>query len=656
MRRRVLHSPAMRRTLLVAALAASLGGAAPSLPLRATFTAGQTEHSWPLDALGSDLPADWTPFDFLVLEFKASSSQRFELGIDTTQKRITKRIGPFPGVWVRASIPLRFYREPPGNANDLAATYNQPRASYWINLGGRGGNGPTTAVRGLSAIMERPVGSPTLEVRAIALAKEDPGDAVLEGKPLIDEFGQYRHADWPGKARSLEDLKRAWAADDASLRSGVGDRCEFGGFASTRAKATGFFRVEQIDGRWWFVCPDGHLFFSSGLNGVGTAYATRLQGREDLFAALPPPALMPATAGGRPGTMGAPFYVWNLQRRYGDDWRPAWAKATTQRLVAWGFNSIHYWGPRSLDQAEPRIPYAQMLRGWQTGQSIMGMPDVYADDFARRVEDAAAGQLTPRRDDRLMLGYFIGNEPSWPNRESQFVDAVLAGPAGSMRTRLEAHLAQGDTADRRKAFVHAAFQRYLEVINAATRKHAPNHLNLGIRFGGNPHDDLMKITRGFDVFSVNIYRYAPPRATLDRIYELTQRPLLIGEFHIGVPERGLSPGLVQAMNQEERAVAYRYYVEQGAAHPAMIGTHWFQWLDQPVTGRNDGENYSIGVIDVTDRPYAELVAAAKTAHARLLDVHGGKTAPVDRMPKASADAGQAASNNVNAKRPSASTH
>jgi hypothetical protein len=273
-----------------------------------------------------------------------------------------------------------------------------------------------------------------------------------------------------------------------------------------------------------------------------------------------------------------------------------------------------------------------MLRGWQMGQSIMGMPDVYADDFPARVEEAAAKQLAPRKDDPWMLGYFIGNEPPWPGREGQLVDLILAGPEGAMKARLRAHLAEGDTPERRKTFVHAAFARYLEVINRAVRKHAPNHLNLGIRFGGNPEDEVVKLAHASDVFSINIYRYAPPRPTLDRVYKLTGRPMLIGEFHIGVPERGLAPGLVQAMNQEERAVAYRYYVEQSAAHPAMIGTHWFQWLDQPVTGRNDGENYSIGFVDVTDRPYPELIEAAKATHARLLDVHTGKTAPFERRP------------------------
>jgi hypothetical protein len=183
--------------------------------------------------------------------------------------------------------------------------------------------------------------------------------------------------------------------------------------------------------------------------------------------------------------------------------------------------------------------------------------------------------------------------------------------------------------------VLAAFQVYLDTINAAVRMHDTNHLNLGIRFGGGPGDDVLKAARGFDVFSVNIYRYAPSRETFDHIYSLVQKPILIGEFHIGAPERGLAQGLVQAMNQDERAAGYRYYVEQSAAHPAVIGTHWFQWLDQPVTGRNDGENYNIGFVDVTDQPYPEMVAAAKITHDRLLEIHSGKIPPTDRRPKAS---------------------
>lgn len=617
--------------LLLASAGATTGRAA--LPINVGFTGPKAAHTWTLAELNPELPADWTPFGFLVLEFRASFSQRFDLALETPKGRLTKRIGPFAGVWVRAAVPLRFYREPPGNAVDLAATYNQPRSSYWINIGGR--IGPLDQVRGLTVALDQPVANATLEIRSIRLAQEDPGDTVLEGKPLVDEFGQYTRLEWPGKVHSLEELRAAWKREQSALAApaaGDGGRCEQGGFLNTSAPATGFFRVEQIDGRWWFVCPDGHLFFSAGVNGVGTSASTRVRGREDLFARLPPAGLQPdaAPSARSSGVMGGSFYTWNLQRRFGDDWRPAWADLTARRMSAWGFNSIHYWQPRPSLTPEPRVPYAQMLRGWQAPNSIMGMPDVYADDFPRRVDEIAAAQLGPRREDRLMLGYFIGNEPSWPGRESQFVDTVLAGPAGEIQRRLRAYLRDGDTPERRKAFVYAAFARYIEVINAACRRHAPNHLNLGIRFGGNPHEEILKPLRGCDVFSINIYRPAPPRATLDRIYELVQRPILIGEFHIGVSERGLSSGLVHAAGAAERAAAYRHYVEQAAAHPAVVGTHWFQWLDQPVTGRSDGENYAIGLIDVTDQPHVELVAAARVTHGRLLEVHRGTTPPFDR--------------------------
>lgn len=619
-------------SLSLVALGIAVVALRAALPVQTTFTGSKSERTWPLKELNAELPSDWTGYEFLALEFKAGSSQRFDLGIETSRGRIAKRIGPFAGVWVRAAIPLRFYRQPAGDGIDMAATFNQPRSSYWINIH-TSSHGPLTNVTGITVAMDRPVRSPKIEIRSVRLARTDPGDAVLEGKPLIDEFGQYTRAEWPGKARSLDELNRAWAAEASALKTPPSGRCPYGGFQSTYAKATGFFRVEQHRGRWWFVCPDGHLFYSTGVNGVGTGAGTRLQGREDLFAALPPAGLAGGGRGGR--SMSGSFYTWNLQRRFGDDWRAKWAEFTTQRLAGWGLNTVHNWGAPSRDQPEPRVPYALMMRGWQTGRSVMGLPDVYADDFARRVDQAAARQLAPFRDDPYMLGYFIGNEPPWPGRESQLCDAILAGDAGGMRTRLEAHLAGGDTPARRKAFVLAAFQHYLDTINAAVRRHDPNHLNLGIRFGGNPHDDVVRAARGFDVFSVNIYRYAPDAATFDRIAALVPRPILIGEFHIGAPERGLAPGLVQAMDQKERAVAYRYYVEQCAAHPALIGTHWFQWLDQPATGRNDGENYNIGFVDVTDQPYPELVAAAKLTHSRILDVHSGRTPPFAQKPRAS---------------------
>ncbi|MCL5746452.1 MAG: agarase, partial [Acidobacteria bacterium] len=94
--------------------------------------------------------------------------------------------------------------------------------------------------------------------------------------------------------------------------------------------------------------------------------------------------------------------------------------------------------------------------------------------------------------------------------------------------------------------------------------------------------------------------------------------------------RGLSAGLRQTSNDGERGIAYRYYVEQAASMPALIGAHWFEWVDEPATGRFDGENFNIGLVDVTDRPYAGLVEGLVQTHKSLRAVHSGQQPPVTR--------------------------
>lgn len=617
-------------------------------PLQVEFTgSGSVSKKWSLKELNPDLPADWSPFKFLVLEFRAISPQRFELELHTPKEVISKRVHPFQNALVRAAIPLHYFSTQATGGNDLASLTNKLHGSFFMSIE-FGGHGPIDQVQAFGVTMKEPVGSPKLEIRSVTLAMESPGDEVLEPKLLVDELGQWIPSDWPGKAKTLDELRKAWDAEEQALgKDTIPDRDQYGGFLKTQAKATGFFRVEQIDGRWWFITPEGHYFFSNGSNGISTVSATRVTGREAIFTALPPPRLAPspgrggggggrttgratATSQGRGGVQ-ASFYTWNLVRRYGEEnWRPKWAALTARRMADWGLNTF-YGNDQNMIAAAPRQPYVVSVRDWLQGQQWLGMPDVWADDFEQRVDAIAARGCEPVKNDPFLLGYFIGNEPSWPTRETALADMILAAPDTGIHRELKKWLAEkGDSPDTRRSFALYAFERYLTLIVAAMKKHDPNHLNLGIRFGGSPPAEVIKMGRMFDVYSHNIYQPTPDPKRTGRYYELTGRPLLIGEFHIGTPGRGLSPGLVQAASQAERAHLYSAYVENAAASPNIIGTHWFQFIDQPVTGRPDGENYNIGLVDVTDRPYPEMVAAAKGTAARLLDVRLGKTAPTPR--------------------------
>ena len=85
--------------------------------------------------------------------------------------------------------------------------------------------------------------------------------------------------------------------------------------------------------------------------------------------------------------------------------------------------------------------------------------------------------------------------------------------------------------------------------------------------------------------------------------------------------------------QEERAEKYARYVRSVAECPAFVGCHWFQYIDEPITGRwFDGENYNIGFVTVVDSPYPELVAAAKRIHANVYRIrHRGPSGLAARI-------------------------
>ncbi len=602
-------------------------------PRTFTFERTQPLSEWkiPIAGITPALAADWADGSHLVLEMRASSSQRFELRVYTAEGYSRLLFQPYPGVWIRAAIPVATLAQPPSTGFDMAAVGNRSRAGYFLGLWG-----PFRPMRGVQAIafaMERPVGSPKLEIRSIRVMNDSPGDAVLDAGPVVDEFGQCIRETWPGKAKDLASLRKEWEKDLASLQKERekedlklgGGYCSYGGIPSSiKSRASGFFRCEKIDGKWWFIDPDGHQFLSVGSDVMTPWMETRTEGRSSLFQLMPPAELQSGRRQDREA--GASFFTWNLFRRYGSDWLPKWVDQTMQRMEAWGLNTVANWSHNALWETKKKA-YTIPLGRWETAVSYLGLPDVFSEEFTRNVDESARRQCAARKDDPWLLGYFLANEPPFPQKEQQTAQLILSGPDTATQRELKSWLAGGDTAERRKEFIDRALERYIQVTSDAVRKYDPNHLNLGMRSGGRPTDAEIRAARAFDVYSVNIYDYDVKADRVRRIADLTGKPILIGEFHFGTPGRGLAASLVQVRDQAERGVAYRYYVENAFALPEMIGTHWFQWADQPCTGRFDGENYNIGLVDVTDRPYPELIEALKATHQRLWSVHVGAMKP-----------------------------
>jgi hypothetical protein len=125
------------------------------------------------------------------------------------------------------------------------------------------------------------------------------------------------------------------------------------------------------------------------------------------------------------------------------------------------------------------------------------------------------------------------------------------------------------------------------------------------------YHEIVKLAAKYcDVVSFNLYRYTVKDLRLP--YDAEDKPIIIGEFHFGALDRGLPhTGIKGTINQMHRAEAYKNYVYSALDNPNIVGVHWFQYCDQPYTGRFDGENYQIGFIDICDTPYEEIINAGR---------------------------------------------
>jgi hypothetical protein len=198
--------------------------------------------------------------------------------------------------------------------------------------------------------------------------------------PFVDRFGQYRHAEWPAKVHSTSDLVAQHRAEAEALSRAreIPEWDKFGGWKNgPRLKATGHFRVEQCDGTWWFVDPEGCLFWSHGTCCVGVHSATPFRERRYFFSEIP------ATT-----KDGADFYLSNLRFKYGADAERQALACAHQRFRAWGLNTIGAWS-HPVAIAMKRRPYTAILH-IDAPRIAPGLdvPDVYNRAFPKAMRAA----------------------------------------------------------------------------------------------------------------------------------------------------------------------------------------------------------------------------------------------------------------------------
>ncbi|HUT61897.1 MAG TPA: hypothetical protein VNA25_29010, partial [Phycisphaerae bacterium] len=326
-----------------------------------------------------------------------------------------------------------------------------------------------SAITKLSIGIAAPTEDCSFEVRKIRPAGTAPSAEMLADPakffPCIDEFGQYIHADWPGKTHEVADMKKALETEKKDLEANPGPKewDQYGGWkGGPTLKPTGFFRTEKYKGKWWLVDPEGRLFFAHGATHVRSTHETYwayfdddtesdhtmakdrefwFRGLKDLqgefpectapnFCAglsVPMPAVAPCFYFGwanakrkyQTEVKGAGTQATDLQR----DWKEDYAWATQKRLRSWGMNTI---GPFSADSVrnKRKTPYIICLKTHHfafavsmcdtNGKQYGVFLDPYQDGFAPAITwmlgDVWGGALKSSANDPWCIGYAVDVE------------------------------------------------------------------------------------------------------------------------------------------------------------------------------------------------------------------------------------------------------
>ena len=485
--------------------------------------------------------------------------------------------------------------------------------------------------------------------------------------PMIDKYGQFKHRDWPGKSKSDPDFqarKESEAKYNAKL-SDIKNRDKYGGYLNDnfKFKATGKFRVQKVGGKWFLITPEGNLFWSVGANAVAESSYTTLDDREFYFESLDKNFIFPGRhsrhgykkEGEKSRTYS--FNRYNDFIKHGSDDGYARAERNLQRMKKWGFNTVGAWShsalinfqeiPYVIQVNSPRISYLKsnnknLVLHWAD------FPDFFEPEFDNKMRETLS-KLSAQINSPYCIGVIVDNELSWQAKNGMIAAAALTCPPeqptkkaflnilkkkysdisklnaawgtsfkdwaelSSNRTPIESE--SKEFASDMDSFEEIICKKYFTSCRDAVKSVSPDTLYISCRFAWRDSIPVNAAGKICDIVAMNLYGLNPTKqANLPK--DFPDVPILIGEYTFARIDKGNFGvyGICACRSEKERVKKFNDYISDALANPHIIGAHWFQWGDQPVTGRPDGENFAFGIVDICDTPdYAMTDAFRKVS-------------------------------------------
>ena len=356
-------------------------------------------------------------------------------------------------------------------------------------------------------------------------------------------------------------------------------------WGSTKTKehvnATGRFRVEKINGRWWIIDPMGYFHYERSVTSF------------------------------RYGSSARNSAAWNA--KYGTDEK--WILDTQQELARNGFHGTGAFCTNTYSKIishnlkyplapltlAPSFGFLSQFKSASkhTSASITEAPIalVLEADWPQFCIDYMKGSaFEPYRNNQHVLGFFSDNEINFSANAASgkllkiFLNISDVTDKGRMAAE-EFLRSKGATAysdELNDEFCGMLAEKYYSAVKAARDAVDPGLMYLGSRLHGTPKymEHVVRACGKYcDIVSINYYsRWSPELDTRVKDWATwADRPFLVTEFYVkGVYDSDLNnaSGAGWAVpRQEDRAYWYQHFTLGLLEAKNCVGWHWFKYQD-----------------------------------------------------------------------------
>lgn len=400
------------------------------------------------------------------------------------------------------------------------------------------------------------------------LAQIDYLDSVLVQTKIWsrDAKRNIQYSDWKNFTAHTIDQVKGFSADT------IDHLDKWGGNDNRRFAASGYFRVEKVQGKWEVIDPAGHPFLVTAINSIRLGNSVTNQ---------------------------------NFFQQYWPS-RNHWMASQIKMIQDIGFNTAGSWSDTAAirafnDTALHPFAYTTQLN-WLAGYSreaIRINPTRKSASILAFILDSAFEQYCKRQSIELqrtlqdpnLLGHFSDNEIAFSVAQ---LDSLLYDQQSSPASRslLNSWIAEmGVTADlitanQKERLLGKIAGQYYKTVSTVLKKMDPNHLYLGSRLHAAAKNNryIFEGAAAFvDLVSINYYgNWEPKSIHLAEWSSWGDRPFFITEFYTKAMDSGMdnmsgAGWLVKTQN--DRGIHYQNFCLRLISSPNCVGWHWFRYQD-----------------------------------------------------------------------------